>query len=90
MTALKSLEKRDFLMKINVSIGGRVLKKNQKIRLVVTQGDGWIKVEGYLAGIGKLKADRVRLLYLFEEDFPEEKFSMKLFEDKLFSIIKEI
>ncbi len=81
------LEKSVYTLKNDVKIGGKSLKAGDTVMIIITYDDNWIKAEAYLESAGKLKGERVRLLYLFEDDFPEKKFSIKKFKDELFSII---
>ncbi len=84
------LEKEEYILRKRVSVDERTLKKGEKIRIIVSYDRDWIKVHGYDADIDPLKAERVLLLYLFVEDFPEEKFSQSYFEEKLYEIAKPI
>lgn len=85
--ALKEKEGLTYVLKKDVRVNERSLKKGREIRLVFAVGSDWIKVLGYPAEVPRLKADLVLLLYLFEEDFPGGKFDMTVFMKKLDQIV---
>jgi type II secretion system-associated lipoprotein len=78
------LEKGVYTLKKDVKIGGKSLKAGETVMIIITYDDDWIKAEAYLESAGKLKGERVRLLYMFEDDFPEEEFNIKKFKEELF------
>jgi len=85
---LKDYEKYEYILKKEVSIGNRTLARGDNIRLHIVVGDEWIKVYGYNAGSDPLQAQRLLILYLFEDDFTEERFSMEFFDKKLSELVK--
>jgi type II secretion system-associated lipoprotein len=85
---LKDYEKREYVLRQDVSQGSALIKKGQRVRVQVIAGSENIKVYCREAGIDILKADRVLILYLFEDDFPKKEFDAKHFEEKLFAIIE--
>jgi type II secretion system-associated lipoprotein len=87
MAEIERLEKDVYILKDDVKIGGRSLKAGDKVMIIITYDDDWIKVEAYLESAGKLKGERVRILYMFEGDFPEEEFNIKKFKNELFKKI---
>ena len=87
---LKKYEKSKYIMKKDVRIGSLKLKKGERVRILLSVSDDWIKVYGYRASTPVLKAERVLILYLFEDDFSEETFDQKVFDKELYSIIRKI
>jgi type II secretion system-associated lipoprotein len=71
---LKELENYEYVMRKDVTVEKRALTKNQIVRLLVIRGDDYIKAYAYPAAVDTLKAERLLLLYIFEDDFPNEKF----------------
>ncbi len=78
------LEKGVYILKSDLKIGGKSLKAGDTVMIIITSDDDWIKAEAYLQSSGKLKGERVQLLYLFEDDFPEKKFNIEKFKNELF------
>ena len=89
LPALSDMEKPVYVMKNDVKIDDRILRKGQRVRLIISSDDEWIKVHGYAVETDALKAERVLLLFLFEDDFKDEEFDMKHFQDKLSEIVQE-
>ena len=88
MPELKKYEKATYILQKTVRDNGPVLTKNQKVKIVVMTGDSWVKVYGYPAGDDKLKTGRSLLLYLFDDDFVNDEFNIKVFEQELFKVVK--
>ncbi len=84
---IKEFEKSEYTVIEDVTIGEKSLKKNDRIKIIISKGDEWIKVVGYLSNVDRLKAERVRLMYIFDEDFPDKKFDIEFFKKKLFALI---
>jgi len=89
LPTLSDMEKPVYVMKSDVKIDDRILAKGQRVRIIITADDDWIKVHGYSADVDALKAERVLILFLFEDDFKDEEFDMKHFRDKLSDIVLE-
>ena len=89
LPALSDLEKPVYIMKTDVKLDERILTKGQHVRIIIVPGDEWIKVYAYPAESDPLKAERVNVLYLFEDDFKDEKFDMAVFRQKLGEIVEE-
>ncbi len=85
---LKEYEKKEYTLKQDVSQAEVALKKGQRVRLHVITGDDMVKVYCFAADLDILKADRVLILYLFEDDFPKKELDLKFFEEKLFAIVE--
>lgn len=87
--ALRKYEKKVYILKKNVVIDGNVvLKKGERIKLYIVDGDEWVKVYGYKKNEKLLKAKKRLILYIFEEDFPDEIYDEKFLKDKLFKYIR--
>ena len=76
-------------MNKDVEIGGKSLKKDQEVKIIVSYTDDWIKIEAYNSGEDKLTAERVRLIYLFEDDFKDDTFDFKVYQKKIMEIIRK-
>lgn len=84
---VKDHEKRDYVLNQDVTQGEMTLKKGERVKLYIITGDDHIKVYCYSAGSEFLKANRVLILYLFEDDFTGNRFDVKAFEDRLFALV---
>lgn len=65
-------------------------KRGQDIRIIIRFGDDWVKVYGY-ADTGenaRLKENRYLILYMFREDFPDNRFDPEYFKEKLFYVLE--
>lgn len=87
VSEINLLEKGTYAMINDVKVGGKSLKKGDNVMIIITHDNEWIKAEAYLSLSGKLKGERVRLVYMFEDDFPDEKFNIELFKKELFRFI---
>jgi type II secretion system-associated lipoprotein len=65
------LEGYTYVMRKDITVNERTLAKNQLVKIIIARGDDNVKVYAYPASVDVLKADRVLLLYLFDDDFPE-------------------
>ncbi len=80
---LKEKEKYTYTLKKDIDIDGKKLGRGERVKIVITGVKEWIKVHAYPAQSDALKAERYLVLYLFAEDFPDGRFSMKFFEEQL-------
>ena len=86
---LKQFEEPAYIMQKDVVIGQHVLSKNTKVRLLIISGD-WIKVYAFRYDEDVLKQRRMLLLYLFKDDFPNEKFDVDVFKEKLYEVVRPV
>ncbi len=85
--ALKAYEKKIYVMKKDIDIEGKKLKKGDDVRIVITAGKEWVKVHAFPARANDLKADRLLILYLFDDDFERRKFNMNFFKEQLDAVV---
>jgi len=81
--ALKDYEKKYYVLKKDIDVEGKKLKKGEEVRIVVTAGKEWVKVHAYPARANELKADRILILYIFDDDFEKKRFNMNFFNEQL-------
>jgi type II secretion system-associated lipoprotein len=86
---LKIYEKDIYVLYEDVKVDKFSLKKGEDIRLYIKVEEESIKVYGYSSDKSFLKAERVLLLYLFNDDFKDSRFDKGIFEKKLYSIVKQ-
>jgi type II secretion system-associated lipoprotein len=84
---LKKYEEKLYIIKDTVTVGKYSLDKGQQIKLLIKVGDDSIKVYGYSAAKGFLKADRVLILYLFDDSFKNSRYDKMIFEKKLYALV---
>lgn len=87
--ALKAYEKKVYVMKKDIDLEGKKLKKGEQVRIVVTPGKEWVKVHAYPARENDLKADRLLILYLFDDAFDKKKFNMNFFNEQLNAVVAD-
>ncbi len=86
MPVLKKLEDNTYVLKKDVNIAGELVPKGREVKVVIVAADDWLKVYSYPADGDKLKAKRTLILYVFEDDFKNEKYSFEGFEKRLSEI----
>ncbi len=85
---LREYEKGEYVMKQDVKHGEYTAVKGQAVKLLVVTGSEHLKIYVYPADKEVLKADRVLIIYLFEEDFPDSSFNVKTLEQKLSGVVE--
>lgn len=78
----------DYILLQDAKTGDYLIKKGERVRILITAGGSWIKVYVYKANEDLLLSTRVLALYLFEEDFPDEKYDPVFFKEKLHEVVK--
>jgi type II secretion system-associated lipoprotein len=73
----------DDLTRNNVTIS-----KNTAVKLLVETSSDWIKIYAYDSKEELLKSTRLLLLYLFDTDFPDEKFNQELFDSEVNKMVR--
>ena len=84
---IKEKEKKIYILKKDIDIEGKKLKKGESVRIVIIPAKDWIKVLAYPAKANDLKADRLLILYLFDDDFQLKKFNMNAFDEQLNAVV---
>lgn|GEM_PF-673489 len=84
---LKKYEEKLYVVKDDVTVGKYSLQQGQQIKLLIKVGDSSIRVYGYSAEKGFLKADRVLILYLFDDSFKNSRYDRMIFEKKLYALV---
>ena len=73
----------DELKRDNVS-----LPKNSAVKLLVETSSDWVKIYAYDSKEELLKSTRLILLYLFDTDFPNERFDQELFDSEMNKLVR--
>jgi len=79
---LMEKENNVYILKKDIDIESKKLKKGDEVRIIIKTGRDWLKVYAYPAGVEKLKAQRYLLVYLFEDEFFNKQFNFELFNEK--------
>lgn len=77
----------DYSLLQDVKSGDYLIKKGDKVRILITVGGNWIKVYVYRGDEDLLLSKRVLALFIFEDDFPDEKYNPLFFKEKLHEVI---
>jgi type II secretion system-associated lipoprotein len=85
---IDEFEKKAYTLLNEEAVIGEPFKKGTLVKLVIISGGDWVKVYAYNSKEDVLNAKRSLILYLFKEDFPTQKFEMKVLEKKLFEKVK--
>lgn len=80
---LSEFEKKTLVIANDIKVNQDVLVKGQKIKIKIFTGSDWVKIRGYDANKDPLQAKQVLLIYMFEDEFPEKKFSMEFLAQRL-------
>jgi type II secretion system-associated lipoprotein len=81
-------EKKTYTLLNEEAVVGQPFIKGTKVKLVIISGGDWVKVYAYNSNEDVLNAKRSLILYLFKDDFPTQKFELKVLEKKLFEKVK--
>jgi type II secretion system-associated lipoprotein len=83
LDAVREMEKSVYVMKKDIEIEARKLKKGDEVRIKITAGSTWVKAHAYPARDDALKAERLLILYLFDDDFQKRQFNLDFFRQQL-------
>ncbi|MCL2154990.1 MAG: type II secretion system-associated lipoprotein [Leptospirales bacterium] len=64
------------------------LPKNSAVKLLVETSSDWVKIYAYDSNEELLKSTRLILLYLFDTDFPNEKFNQEFFDSEMNKLVR--
>jgi len=80
----------DYTLLQDVKTGDHLIKKGEKVRILITVGGDWIKVYVYRADEELLLSRRNLALYLFEDDFPDKKYDPDFLREKIYEVVKPL
>jgi len=78
----------EFVLLQDLNRNGLIFPKNSAVKLIVLTGDEWVKIYAYNSSEELLSSNRLLLLYLFEGDFPNEKFSQEFLDAELLKMVR--
>lgn len=85
----KNYQAGEYILLQDVNRNNQVFPKDSVVKLLVFAGDDWIKVYAYNSSDDILTSNRFLILYLFEEDFPDGKFSQEFLNSELMKIVRQ-
>jgi len=80
----------EYIILTDASRGEYTIPKGERVRIKVIATEDYIKIYAMSAKSDIVKGEWILILYLFPEDFEKEKFNQKVFEDKLYQILKPV
>jgi type II secretion system-associated lipoprotein len=87
---LRSLEEGTYILLKDLEFEDEKLRRGTRVKLIISADKDWIKVYARDATVDPLEARRFLLLYMFEDQFPEEGFKKELFMEKLKEQVRKI
>lgn len=87
VASLKEYEQKIYTLKKDVGEGEHFLPKGRVVKIFLKTTGDYIKVYCYPPEVEFVRAPRVLMLYLFEDDFDKKLFDRKRFEDRLFGLV---
>lgn len=90
MPELKKYQDIGYITKKEITAGQKSIPAGKKIKIIIKISNDWIKVYGYDYNVPILQSERTLILYMFQEDFPNKKFSKDFFMQKLSQFVKPV
>lgn len=78
----------EFVLLEDINRNNLVFGKGSIVKLLVVTGDDWVKIYAYNSNEELLSSVRFLLLYLFEDDFPDEEFNQEFLDAELMKIVR--
>ena len=79
----KKYQAGEYVLLQDVTRNDVTLAKGTVVRLTFAAGDEWVKIYAYDKKEELLTSKRQLLVYMFEDEFPEEEFNPELLETEL-------
>ena len=80
----------DYILLEDITRNDVTLTKGTVVKLTFVAGDDWVKIYAYDKKEELLTSRRQLLIYMFEDDFPDEEFKPELLEAELAKIVKAV
>jgi len=72
-----------YLLLQDITRNGVTIPKGTEVKLTFVAGDEWIKIYAYDKNEQLLTSKRQLLIYMFEDEFPDEEFKPELVDKEL-------
>lgn len=80
----------EYILLEDITRNDVTLAKGTVVKLTFVAGDDWVKIYAYDKKEELLTSRRQLLIYMFEDDFPDEEFKPELLENELSKIAKAV
>ena len=80
----------EYIILTDASRGDYTIPKGERVRIKIIATEDYIKIYAMSAKSDFVKGEWILILYLFPDDFEKEKFNQKVFEDKLYQVLKPV
>lgn len=87
---LEKWEDSRYVLLKDITHGDLTLKSGTAVGIITVTGKDWVKIYGYDASVDLLVAERVLLLYLFEDVFPDEKYDETVVQARFAEIARPV
>jgi type II secretion system-associated lipoprotein len=85
---LRTYEKEKYILKNDLVLREEIMiKKGTRIKIIMAGTADYAKVYAINDEMDPLKADRCLLLYMFEDDFTDKKYTKDEFEKKFYELV---
>lgn len=79
----------DYMLLQDLKRNDKILPKDTSVKLLVLTSDDWVKIYAYNSSEELLNSNRLLALYMFEDDFPDKKYSEEYLDSQLLKIVKQ-
>lgn len=86
----KKYQAGEYVLLQDVTRNDVTLAKGTVVRLTFVAGDEWVKIYAYDKKEELLTSRRELLIYMFQEDFPDEKFKVELLDAELAKVARPV
>ena len=86
----KKYQAGEYVLLQDVTRNDVTLAKGTVVRLTFAAGDEWVKIYAYDKKEELLTSRRELLIYMFQEDFPDEKFKVELLDAELAKVARPV
>ena len=80
----------EYIILTDASRDEYTIPKGERVRIKIIATEDYIKIYAMSAKFDIVKGEWILILYLFPDDFEKEKYNQKVFEDKLYQVLKPV
>ncbi|MCX8123806.1 MAG: hypothetical protein N3F66_06540 [Spirochaetes bacterium] len=80
----------EYILLQDATRGDNKIPKGERVRVKITATEDYIKVYAMPVKVDIVKGEWILILYLFPDDFENETFNNKVFEDRLYQVVKPV
>ncbi len=86
----KKYQAGDYVLLQDITRNDVTLAKGTVVKLTFVAGDEWVKIYAYDKKEELLTSKRELLIYMFQDDFPDEKFKVELLDAELARVARPV